>query len=415
MLTESEILDEQVQTLEEALDKLSDHENNPVTQQVALDTGAGQVVQVTVECLKATVDLYLTISQEGVSADDIKALRHIRERMAPFITLSYRPALEEYEGMFTPGRSMINQTVSQEATLAEVGITLKEWFFKFIDFVIKVVDWCRVAWNSETTINARLRLIDHNLQSMYNEFEKLLKRNQMVGRDYEGELNAIWKQVLLDPKLGRSQAMLYAFGMTTNATVYDKADVEINEAFRWMLMDIAGLKNRLEKGEAMEMGHDYANDIHDAAASIEALAVASPDVDFIVSHLPKDYWRKPKTILARKPYVPSQNIIQVQTIAKKLRDIRRNGNFADLKDTDAMVHSVQNITDTISGIERVITVKQNLFTDFYKASATLANFYIRGYEMLLEEARKYDNEDAAKAMNERASKAWDSICTKMGI
>lgn len=415
MLTESEILDEQTQTLEEALDKLADHENHPVTQNTALDTGAGQTVQITVECLKALVDLHNTISQEGVSADDIRAMRHIRERMAPFMTLSYRPALESYEGMFTPGRSMINQTVSKEASLEEIGLTLKEWFFKFIDFIIKVVDWCRIAWNSEFAIKTRLGVIDNNVQSMYNEFDRLLKRNQSAGRDYNGEMNAIWKQVLQDPQLGRSQAMLYAFGMTEDAGVYVKANDAIDDAYRWILMDIVGLKNRIEKSEPMELTHTYADEVHEAAVDIEALAVASSDVNYLLDHLPKDYWRKPKVILARKSQVPSHNISQVQVIAKKLREIRRNGKFPDLKDNDAMVHSIQNITDTISGIERTITVKQNLFTDFYKASATLVNFYSRGYEFLLAEAQKHDNDDASKAMNDRAAKVWDSICTKMGI
>lgn len=415
MQTESEILDTQVQTLEEALDKLADHENNPVTNAVGIDTGANQIVQITVECLRATVDLYHTISQEGVSADDVKALRHIRERMAPFIVLNYRPALEAYEGMFTPTRTMINQVVSQEATLAEIGLTLKEWFFKFIDFIIKLVDWCRIAWNSEAAINIRLGVIDNNLQSMFNEFDRLLKRNLTYGRDYTGELNAIWKQVLVDPKLGRSRAMLYAFGLANDENVYKHANSSVDDSYRWILMDVAALKKRLESNVAMELGHDYAGDVIDAVSVVEDLAVASPDVDFLESNLPKEFWRKPKVILNRTPQVPSQNIAQVQVIAKKLRDIRRSGNFPDLKDTDAMVRSVENITETIKGIERMITVKQNLFTDFYKASATLANFYVRGHDLLLTEAMKYDNDDAMKAVNDRAAKVWESICSKMGI
>lgn len=209
--------------------------------------------------------------------------------------------------------------------------------------------------------------------------------------------------------------MLYAFGLANDENVYKHANSSVDDSYRWILMDVAALKKRLESNVAMELGHDYAGDVIDAVSVVEDLAVASPDVDFLESNLPKEFWRKPKVILNRTPQVPSQNIAQVQVIAKKLRDIRRSGNFPDLKDTDAMVRSVENITETIKGIERMITVKQNLFTDFYKASATLANFYVRGHDLLLTEAMKYDNDDAMKAVNDRAAKVWESICSKMGI
>jgi hypothetical protein len=415
MLTESEILDEQVQTLDEALDKLTDHESNQITANVVPDTDVSQAVSVTVECLKATVDLYHTISAEGVSAADVKALRHIRERMSPYMTLSYRPALEAYEGMFTPNRSMINQVVSQEATLAEIGITLKEWFFKFIDFVIKVVDWCRIAWNSETAVNMRLRRIDHNLQSMFNAFDDVYKRNKLAGRELSKELNEIAKQVLLDPKLTRTRAMLQAFGVKQYEGVINDADSVVDDAYRWILMDIVGLKNHIEQNKPMALGHDYAADINVAVDTVEALHVADADVDFFIENLPKDFWASPKQLLARKVYPPSHNIEQVQQIAKKFREIRRNANFEKLDGVDEIVQAVENITGTIKGLERMITAKQNLFTNYYKASATLANFYIRGRDMLMEEYLKNVDDDSKKIVMDKLQKQWDDICYKMGL
>ena len=415
MLTESEILDEQVQTLDEALDKLADHENNQITETVVPDSGASQAVQVTVECLKATVDLYHTISAEGVSAADVKALRHIRERMSPYMTLSYRPALEAYEGMFTPNRSMINQVVSQEATLAEIGLTLKEWFFKFIDFVIKVVDWCRVAWNSEEMVNMRLRKIDHNLQSMFNAFDDVFKRNKAAGRDLSAECNEICKQVLLDPKLPRTHSMLQAFGVKKYEGVINDADAVVDDAYRWILMDIVGLKTHIEQNKPMALGHDYASDINVAVDTVEALHVADPDVKFFIENLPKDFWTSPKQLLGRKVYAPSHNIAQVQAIAKKFREIRRNANFEKLDGVDEIVQAVENITGTIKGLERMIVAKQTLFTNYYKASATLANFYLRGREMLLEEYLKNVDEDSKKVILDKLQKQWDDICYKMGI
>lgn len=415
MLTESEILDEQVQTLDEVLDKLTECEIEGMEPKTVPDLGDSQVLQVTVECLKATVDLYQTISSEGVSASDIKALRHIRERMAPHMTLTYVPALEAYEGMFTPTRSMVNQVVSQEATLEEIGITLKEWFFKFIDFVIKLLDWSRSAWNTEFAIKKRLMFIDDNLQSMYNAFEDTLKWSNKVGRDYTAQLNAIWEQVLLDPKLNRSPSMLYAFGMTTNVNAYTKANKIVDDSYRLVLKDITALKMRVEKDQPMLTTYMYGNDINDAAFTLEQLTVADSKVSYLSDQLPSEYWRKPRSLLERKVQAPSAQITQVQEIAKQLRDIKRNSKFNDLKDSSDLVSVVENLTAAIKGLERIIAVKQALFVDFYKASATMATFYIRGHDLMNDDLMKHDSSDSTKIAIDRMSKTWEDICSKMGL
>lgn len=415
MLTESEILDEQVQTLDCALDKLEAHEQEAVTPAQVDDIDAGHAVQVAVECLKATVDLYHTISNEGVSADDIKALRNIRNKIAPYMTLPVKVALEDYEGMFTPSRSMINQVVSQEATLAEIGTTLKEWFFKFVDFLIKVVDWCRLAWNSEEAINLRLKAIDHNLQSMYNAFEDVLKRNKLAGRDLYPELTEISKIVLHDPKLPRTESMLVAFGVKGAETTIVAGDKDVDKTFVALMKDVASLKTHVEQNKPMAMGYDFASDINVVAEALEDLHVADDDVDFFMDRLGVDFWMKPKVLLGRIPYPASHNIRQVQLLSKEFRNIRRNVNFDQLKEVDVLVQTIENITGSVKGLERMITFKQNLFTDYYKASATLANFYIRGHDLLLEQIITHGDEDVNKVVVTKLRKTWEDITKKMGI
>lgn len=417
MLTESEVLDEQVQTLETALDKLEDYDNNPVVENTSSDTDIASQLTVTVECLHATADLYRTIQREGVSASDVSALRHIRERMSPFMKFPSNVALEAYEGTFTPSRSMINQTVSQEAAVEEFGKTLKEWFFKIVDWIIKAVDWCRVVWNSESAIRTRLKLIDFNLQGMYNEFDDLIKRNALAGRDVTGELNAISKLVLSDPKLIRSESTLIAFGdkaLGGKITAYDK---HIDRIYGMLIRDVGSLKAHIENNKPSALPAIYSQELQMDAEGLEALAVASSDTskDFFEERLGLDYWKKPEVIVKRPVYAPSGNIIQVQKIAKEFRDIRRNVNFDQLKEIDTIVQNVENITASLKALERIIDFKQKLYLDYYKASATLANFYIRGHEMMLDLIIRNTDADTNRVVVEKLKKAWQDVMTRMKI
>lgn len=415
MLTEDQILDEQVQTLDEALDKLEEHSADPITPNEVDDTDVGQALTVTVECLKATVDLYHTIVQEGVSASDIKALRSIRKRMEPYMALPFKPALEAYEGLFTPNRSMINQVVSQEATMAELGTTLKEWFFKFVDFIIKVVDWCRVAWNSETAISLRLKAIDHNLQSMYNSFDDVYKRNLANGRDLTPELNKLAKLVLLDPKLPRHRATLIAFGQKNADMPILREDKEVDRLFTSLIRDITSLKDYISSNKTMAFGYDYATRISEAADQLDLLFVTSDEEDFLVNELWADYWKHPKRFVDRPIHAASRNIKQIQQIADVFRKIKRNSNFDQLKDIDTVVQVVENITGSTKALERIIRRKQELFTVYYKTSATMANFYIRGHAMMLDELVKNSTTDNEKVVIDKLSKSWEDLLNKMGI
>jgi hypothetical protein len=415
MLTETEILDEQVQTLDEALDKLEEHSAEPITPNELGDVDAGHALSVTVECLKATRDLYHTISQEGVSAADVQALRSIRDRMSPYMTLTPKVALEAYEGMFTPNRSMINQVISQEATLAEIGTTLKEWFFKFLDFVIKIVDWCRVVWNSEEAVRIRLKALDSNLQSMYNAFDDCLVRNKLAGVDMLPQLTAIAKVVLTDPKLTRSEAMLIAFGLKGHDSVIVHGDKDIDYTFNLLMKDVASLKTHVEQNKPMAVGIDFATDLHVTAEAMEELLVATDEVDFFFDHLGTEFWMHPKRLVGRPIYAPSHNILQVQRLAKEFRTIKRNVNFDNLKEVDILVQTVENISGCVQGLERVIAFKQKLYGDYYKASATMANFYIRGRDVLIDQIAKNGDEDINRVVLTKLNKVWDEILKKMGM
>jgi len=414
MLTDAEILDNQTQTLEEVLDKLQDRSDEPLEKAVAEDVNT-DALHIAVECLRNIADLHRTISVEGVSKADVQALRAIQARMQPFVRLPTKIALEAYEGMFTPNRSMINQTVSQEAALAEFGKTLKEWFFIFVDFIIRVADWGRRVWNSEDAIRGRLKMMDMNLQSMYNQLNELIKYNAQFGRDAEPDLIAISKLVLSDPKLTRSDAMLMAFNVPNKDGFLKVMDRDTDRVFDSMMKDISSFKTHIEQNKPIGKMTEYGKEFSAIAACYEATTVAADDKDFFKDKIPLDFWRNPKQLVTRPIFAPSHNIEQVQQLAKAIRTIKRNSDFDKIDDPELLVNEIENLSEAVKGLERIIKFKQQLYADCYKASATYANFYIRARDHIEETLRANVADDIESKVLERLSKAWEELLKRMGM
>lgn len=423
MLTEGELLDNQTQTLEEALAKLADRETDVIEQTTVTDVGDVDTLLIAVECFKSSVDLYRTISKEGVSAADVQALRAIQARMAPIARLPTKVALEAYEGMFTPTRSMINQTVSQEAALAEIGKTLKEWFFIFVDFIIRVADWCRKVWNSEELIRVRLKGMDSYLQVMNNQLMDLVKYDIKLGRDPTPDLLALADTVLHDPKLTRSKSMVIAFNVGNNHASASKNNVQaiknvdkmVDRYFGVLLKSVMDLKVHIEHNQPSIISNLPGIEINDMAKLLEELTVAVDDKDYLADAIRRDFWTDPKKLVTREIFAPSHNIEQVQRLAKEIRAIKRNVNFDALKEVDMLVMSIENLSEGTRGLERIIKFKQALYADYYKASATYANFYIRAREYIDEDIRRNANTDIDTVLMAKLSKAWEELLNRMGI
>lgn len=415
MVNEDIILENQTQTLEEVLDKLNDRSTETIEQIVVGDADVASALDITVECFRALADLRRTISSEGVSNADVQALRNIQQRMQPYIRLPSCVALEAYEGTFTPSRSMINQTVSQEAALAEMGKTLKEWFFIFVDFIIRVVDWCRVVWNSEDLIRGRLKMMDSHLQSLHNEFQQLMKYNSTFGRDAMPEMLALAEVVLSDPKLTRSENMLVAFNVKGLDSVVKMADKDIDANFNRLMKDVVSLKGHIEADKPMAISYDYATEFNATVQALEDMTVAMDDKDYFITAVRTDFWTRPKLLVSRPIFAPSHNIEQVQRLAKEVRSIKRNSNFDALKEVDILVNTIENISNSVKVLERCIKYKQALYADYYKASATYANFYIRARDTLNETILTKSAADFDKSVMDRLDKVWESLLNKMGI
>lgn len=414
MLSDAELLDNQTQTLEEVLDKLHDRSDEPLERAVAVDVGTN-AIQVAVECLHTLADLTRTIKREGVSKADVQALRAIQTRMEPYARLPTKVALEAYEGLFTPSRSMINQTVSQEASLAEFGKTLKEWFFIFVDFIIRVTDWCRKVWNSEDAIRARLKALDTQLMSAYNQMMQYASYSERNKRDPLANLEDLARTVLSDPKLTQSRSMIIAFNVNKNTHGLKNVDSMVDRYVANSLKDISSLKTHIEQNKPGSVSGWPGVEINSLADQLEQLTVAQDEKDYLIKAVTLDFWRNPRGLVTREIFAPSHNIEQVQKIAKEIRSIKRNANFDDLKEIDIVVQAIDDLTKTVSGLERIIKFKQQLYADYYKASATYANFYIRARDTIAEEVRLNVVDDKVKVVLDKLDKTWAELLDSMGI
>jgi hypothetical protein len=257
--------------------------------------------------------------------------------------------------------------------------------------------------------------MDTYLQTMYNQLIEMVKYNESMGRNIAPELQAIADVVLNDPKLTRSENTLIAFNVGVGASELKAADKDIDKNFNALMKDVASLKTHIEQNRPGVVGYDYGMEINIVAEALEDMTVAAIDNDDFIKRIGSNFWTNPKQLVTRPIFAPSHNIEQVQRLAKEIRSIKRNANFDELKEVDVIVQAVENMSSSVKGLERVIKYKQALYADYYKASATYANFYIRARETVVESIQTHGAADLDKVVMDRLGKAWDSLLDRMGI
>lgn len=422
MLSDEEILDDKTQSLDTALQELEaqrdDVDAGPVNATVR-DVLKDQQLTIAVECIEQLTDLYHTISQEGVSAYDVQALRAIQSRMTEISVLggNTRVALENYEGLFTPTRSPLNQTVSQEAILVEFGRIIKEWFLKLVDFCMDVVKWVKNVKDSEIVINLRTRNMNDELTNAKLHLSNMRNLNINSDRKLKLAYDEIQDAVLADPKLPKCRLTLMGFGpgpLNTEFDRYLKSVLTYGKIFATVTEDLLTI---LEGGNFANANATFIGSIvEDAVKEIEDFAVESSDNDYFSKELPNLDMYNPKYVIQRKVYYiePFNNLLK-----GAVSDLRRIKRFDKVNlqqaEVDRIAAAVKDLTLGIKALERVIQTISKLNNCYFKVTASYLNYYIRCFEYTREDFTANVLSDLQRAAFDKIAKAWDSMIDKLGI
>lgn len=420
MLSDSEILEDKTQSLDEALqlleDNAADKPAGPVNN-VVRDTMSDQQLTIAVECMGILADLHATISQEGVSAYDVQVLRSVQTKMSAITdNAPVKFSLERYEGMFTPTRSGLNQTVSVEAVKFEFGRLLKEWFFKLLDFILDVVKWLKNVQNSEFVVRSRTETLNDNLTKAKQHLINMRNLNSINERKFKPAYDEIQSVVLADPKLPKCKLTLMAFGPSPLNVEFDKNLRQVLSFSKTFTTVVSDLLAVLEGGK-----YDQANTtftgrlVEDAVKIIEEFGVESQDVDYFKNEIKDLDMYQPKYVLQRKMYYiePFNNLLK--QAVNDLRRIKRFDKLTDEADIERVRGAIVDLTAGVKAIERVVAVIAKLQNCYFKVSASYLNYYSRCFEYTRQDFSEHILDDLGRAALAKADKVWDNFMDSLGV
>ncbi|ARV76763.1 virion structural protein [Pseudomonas phage Phabio] len=421
MLSDSEILDNKTQSLDEALQELeainADEPNSGPVSNTVRDTMSDQQLTIAVECIGILADLHATVSQEGISSYDVQVLRSVQAKMAEIqVGVPVKPALERYEGMFTPTRSGLNQTVSNEAIKIEFGRILKEWFYKLLDFILDVVKWFKTVMHGEYMVRSRTETLNNNITKAKQHLVNMRNLNILSERKLKQAYDEIQDAVMADPKLPKCRLTLMAFGPSALNTEFDKYLREVLLFGKTFTNTTSDLLAVLDGGEYDKAYATISGGLmKDIATKVEEFGVESSDVDYFKNELRDLDMYQPKYILQRKPYYiePFNNMLK-QAI-NDLRRIKRFDKLTDEADIDRVRAAVLDLTEGVKAIERVVTTLIKLQNCYFKVSASYMNYYSRCFEYTRQDFQEHVLDDLGRAALAKADKAWDSFMDTLGV
>lgn len=420
MLSDSEILDEKTQSLDTALQELeanhADEAPGPVSSTVR-DVLKDQQLVTAVECMGTLTDLWNTISQEGVSVYDVQVLRSVQVKMNDISALRQpKVALERFEGLFTPTRTELNQTVSLEAVKFEFVRILKEWFLKLMDFIIDVVKWVKNVKNSEFMVKARTQAMNDELLSAKQHLTNMRNMNALSDRKLKPAYDAIQEAVLADPKLPKNKLTLMAFGPSQLNAEFDshlRTVLNFGKIFTTVTTDLV---QALEGGRYDQANATFVGSIiEDAVNELNDFTVESTDENYFAKELPDLDMYQPKYVLQRKSYYiePFNQLLKVAI--NDLRRIKRFDKLTDDADITRVQEAVQDLTKGIKAMERTIQIIAQLNNGYFKVSASYMNYYSRCFETTRKDFTANVMDDLTRTAFDKLTKSWDKLMDSLAV
>jgi hypothetical protein len=258
----------------------------------SLDTLQDELL-VAVEGINDLLDLHATIKAKGVSSHDMSGLKAIQKRMLDNNIALPQTGLEEFEGFYTPERSLLNQRPSLENIGKVIIETVKAWIRKLIEIVMQGYRWVKGLKQKHVVLDAQLVKARDVLIEVRKIYIKMKTLNGVMGAEAAKTLNELSESALIASKLDRNRVTLYGFSQETATksvkALYTEA-LSTAEATAGRVNVLAMLLD--SKEIPSDDASDAARDLAAVAQTVDELTVFSDDDEFLLKELGADFWDK---------------------------------------------------------------------------------------------------------------------------
>lgn len=236
--------------------------------------------------LEHLVDLRASINREGVSAEDIRTLFTIRDKIKgdTGFELPLNASLEEFgDKLFLQTRSPMGLEVSQESIVTTVLDAIKKWLKIFKEMIIKAIRWLKLAVHNDATVERR---VDDALKRVKEIRISAKRLEAMLPRAFDSTgLSAYAGELLADKSLKRNTLTLAALGdidkLTEVREIYAKAMVFTG----WMDKHLTSIDEFVRgKIDSLPYADVTANALLDLNTLMGLVKTESPDPKYLLKH-----------------------------------------------------------------------------------------------------------------------------------
>ncbi|HFH4533049.1 TPA: hypothetical protein ACGJ7A_005740 [Pseudomonas aeruginosa] len=372
---------------------------------------------VAVEAIHQLSDIYAITKLEGVSKPDVDGIRALVKRMSTEGFEAPKKAvasLEQYASMFTPTRSTLNVTISQEAVMATIINTLKTWFEKLMELFAKLMRWISDFKKRDVVVATRYGKIVRAVDQARTLFQELLVKNRLGNRKDAllEKFDAIAQSIIDDPKILASRVYAAAFG----SVYYQKEIININNEARTELGTMEKLVGTIIEYVNYN-GDDYralmpiANirEIGKLATRCNELSTVYPDRSSIPDFPDKNFWKN-SHLLKDRFVAPLDDLLKAyrnsSDALRKLKQLSRNYSQETI---DAIGESVQLINTSLEGMRRITDTMFEYSQAQYLAASCVLNYYGKCAQVVSEDYKIHGFNDAIREWQRRFDKVIDDF------
>lgn len=372
-------MDEEIKAIPE-LEKALEEQ---ITGEVEVDTPVVEPLKLASDSLNELVEIGDTIKVEGVSQEDIRSVFTIIKRLSDAgMDVGVSASLEDYEiNHFTPTRSMVNQTISQEGIGATIVNVIKAVIERLVEYVIKAVRFFKVMGAKDKAIEASFEKAKEKSKDVQAAIALFQRANMADSSKVDAEAEVYAKALLTDSSLPRNYLTLAALFHQPSVDEVKTIHAKVERATLFLRKSVKSLSMFLTTPTAdLNVDVTMMEDLASVRQQIGLMQQVDPDQKFIHMFIKPDFFatntvRKQAEPLARYEYI----LKAYYSVADDLRSIRKYNQ--DAYDEEA----VRFINEVIAEITQAFE-DLGLVIDFF---ANLKNVQMAVFKVQLKYLNRY--------------------------
>ncbi|QBJ02624.1 virion structural protein [Pseudomonas phage Psa21] len=340
-------------------------------------------LEIAVEAINDLLDLQSTIKAHGVSSHDMAGLVSIQKRLIDNNLSLPSAGLEDFQGYFTPERSLLNQQVSLENIGKSALLVIKAWISKLIELVMAGYRWVKGLKQKHVVLDSQLVKARDILIEVRKIYVKMKALNGPLGSEAVKTTNELSETALVTSSLDRNMVTLYGFShegaIRSVKTLYESA-LRTSSCVADRVTALASVIDN--KDTPSDDGLSALSDLATLTQSIDELLIVSDDDEWLLKELGNDFWDAVDKFRKVQVIDFDKLVKYYGTTADALTRIR-SVKIDDPQQAERAQVIIDSITQAVANLNRLVDFFNAAARSQVSAAKTYREYYASAIEILM--------------------------------